>query len=533
MEKRNFLKRTLAVLLALVAVLSCFSAAFAAANIYPIIYIWGRTWLYNDVSTDSPKLLRYSTSEALEEVITAAAPSAATAILTNNYDSYNEKTYDLLMDVFDGFALDQDGNVANDTGVLYSWSEDTIPKTVASTNLATYHYEYDARLSPLEIADDLNNYIETVKRVCGRSRVSLVGRCLGANIMFAYLQKYQEPVNYRGVSSVVLYNSSLYGVDMLDAALGGTIKVDTKALGNFLEKYKPSVSDESLSTAIVLGLQMLQSSTGKRLSASVAQNFYDNIRDTLVLRFLKNTYATAPGFWSMVYRYYDEAKEYIFGTPEDRETYAKLIEKIDDYRYNVQLRAGTMIKDMQNAGVHVASICKYGMQGYPLYEDCFKQSDNTVLLWRQSMGATCSDIDCTLGRTYINNRTSSGLGGYIAPDGQVDAFTSVLPDTTWYIKFYEHNAFVSCVEPLIVAICREHIDVKTRSEWPQFMIMSGTGKNQKIFPMTADNCDPNGDIKYDGDSVALQDSFFGRLVNMFNRIINFFRNLIGMFVIQG
>ncbi len=523
--KRSVLKSALALLLAVISVFSVCSVAFAATENYPIIYIYGRSWLYNNISTDSPTPIRYSTDEALTNLVKQAVPYAARAVISGEWDAYNNKVYDMLMNLFEGFPLDENGEVTNDSGVLFTWNEKDIPANYMNSNLSTYKYEYDARLSPLEIAVDLNRYIEAVKRVTGRSKVSLVGRCLGANVMFAYLYKYQEKLNYSGVDSVVLYDSSLYGVDMLDAAMSGKIKADATAIGNFLKTYDPNVENENLATVLALSLTMLKTSYGMSISASFVDNFYSHIKDGLVKRFMKSTYATAPGFWSMVYNNFDDAKEFLFDEPGDAVKYSVIIRKINEYRHAVQERVPTMINNMRKKGVHVSMVCKYGFQGYPLYEDCNKLSDNTAALWRQSIGATCSDINSTLGKSYIAARNRDEVGFMISPDEQVDAYTGLLPYNTWYIKNYVHNQFVGCVEPLIFAICRNKIDVNSNSKWPQYLLLQNGGKS--VVPLTAENGDPNGNIEHDGDSTPTM-NFLQRFIAFFRNIVAFIRNLLGL-----
>ena len=543
-KKTSVSKKLLSLLLALLFAVSLGIPALeanAAENYYPVIYVYGRSTLYKNISTDNPQPMEYSTNESLTAAVKKLLPYAYNAIVLGMWDDYNNKAYDVLMDMFQGFALDKNGEVKNDTGVLYTWSEKELSTDPKSNNLSNYHYEYDARLSPLEIADDLNRYIEAVKRVTGAKKVSIVARCLGTNEMFAYLYKYQEKKNYSGIDSIVLYDNSLYGVDILDAAMGGKIVFEADALSSFLGGYTPGTDAEALSTILSMTFSMLKSGYGLGVSSSVATNFYAHIRDGLAHKLLKNTYGTCPGFWSMVYDNYEEAKEYIFNASGDVAKYAVLIQKIDTYRKTVQLRIPKMIADMQRAGVNVAAVCKYGFQTYPLCEDAFRLSDNTTALRRQSIGAACSKVNSTLGTTYILSRTKAGYDKYISPDEQVDSSTGLLPDLTWYIKNNQHAIFPTCIEPLIFAICRNHITVSQISKWPQYMVLQGSEKTGfRIVPMTKDNCDPRNTIVADGDLMDNPSgssgngntgtsavTVFARLIAALRLLLNIFTKLIG------
>ena len=523
--KRKILKSVIALVLAAISVLSVCSVAFAATENYPIIYIYGRTAIYNDVSTDHPSLIRYSRDDAMLNLVKQAVPYAASALVSGDWDSYNNKVYNLLMDMFEGFPLDENGEVANDSGVLFTWDEKKIPANYMNSNLSTYKYEYDARLSPLEIAVDLNRYIEAVKRVTGRNKVSIVARCLGTNVMFAYLYKYQSKINYSGIDSIVLYDGSLYGVDMLDAAMSGKVKANSTAINNFLTMFNPDVENENLATVLALSLMMLKTSYGVNISASFVDNFYSHVKDGLVKRFVKSTYATSPGFWSMVYNNFDDAKEFLFDEPGDLSKYSVLISKINEYRHTVQERAPAMIRSMRSVGVNVAMVCKYGFAGYPLYEDCTKLTDNTAALWRQSFGATCSDVNSTLGRSYVNACKAEREDPMISPDEQVDAYTGLLPEKTWYIKNYQHNQFLGCVEPLLFSICRNKINVHSNSKYPQFLMLEQNGNSYRITPMTKENNNPSDVNVHDGDNSSAM-NFLQRMIAFFRNLLNFIRNLL-------
>ena len=488
-KQGRILTKTLALLLALTIAFSCGGMALAAKANYPIIYIYGRSTLYKNVNTPEKEMITYSTDETMSGVIQEAIPYAARAFLSNDWTAYSDKVYSLLMNAFDGFALNEKGEVANGSGVDFTWDEKNISANYTSNSITTYSFKYDARLSPLEIADDLNDYIEAVKRVTGKKKVSVVARCEGTNVLFGYLYKYQEKQNYSGIASIVLYDASLYGVDILDAAMGGKIKADPYALGKFLSYYSES---GDVSATLANAMRLLQTGYGVNMSANVVDNFYSNLRNTLFLRFLKNTYATAPGFWTMVYKYYNEAKSYLFGESGDQQKYAKLIAKIDDYRKNVQLRVPKMIEDMQSNGVYVSAVCKYGFQSYPVYEGAYELSDKLTSLERQSFGATCSLVDSAFSAAEIRKLPEIEFKeSLLSPDKQVYAFTGLLPYTTWYIKNLEHVDFPACVNSLLLQLCRNQPDVNT-GNYDQFSVLIVEDGAKKIIPMTENNCDPTG-----------------------------------------
>ena len=525
MQIKKLLRAGISLLLAALFLFpACGAAAFAKTaetkDPTPIIFIIGRTTIYNHLS-DPEHRQKIPGNDDVEviDAVKEALPYAAKAVFLGQWDEYTDKAYDLLMQFFEGYGLDENGNVCTDSGPTYTWSEETLSRNYASEDPYTYRYEYDSRLSPLEIADDLNEYIEAVKRVSGQDKVSIISRCLGTNIAFAYLYKFQKELGYSGVDALVLYDNSTMGIDMLEAAFSGTVEIDPDVAIRFLNDFDLDLDDDTLGQFVALTLKMLEETYGIEITADFLEMFYARIKNTLVRRFIKSTFGSTPGYWSMVYENYELAKEYVFGDKGDTQKYAGLIAKLDAFR-TVQLQATQMIKDMRAAGVDVSAICKYGFVGYPVYKDVKKLSDGVTGLYKQSFGATVSEYDATLGQKYLSKRPTD----YISPDKQVDAGTGLLPDTTWYIKNYEHNPFWDSMNPLLIKLCRQDgFNVKSDPAWPRFMVMEDGG-NHNAYPMTEENCDPNNEIVRDGDEREYK-SFFVSVFNFFKYIVEVIRLL--------
>lgn len=478
----------------------------------PIVYIIGRTDIYDDPTSPDRKVIPSISADALMPEIKNILPEWAKAVFLNQWEPFNKKALNMLMKYFEGYAVNTDGTVTNGTGVVFRWNESSLSKNHTSGNPYTYRFEYDARISPMIIADDLNGFIEAVKRVTGHDKVSIICRCVGANYAFAYLYKYQEPTDYSGLDRLVIYDTSLNGIELLEDALSGNIDYNNYASKLFLDNLSLSTGNELIDKLIAPTLEMIRETYGMDITTWAVQNFYNHIKDTLIVDFLRQSFGTSPGWFSMVNDNYEEAKDYIFCKEGDEETYSAIIEQIDDFHYNVQARSVEMIEDMQSCGVDVFNICKYGFTTYPFNESNAYLNDDLIGLEKQSFGATCSMVDSTLGRSYIAERTADGFGRYIAPDGQLDASTALLRDRTWYIKFYPHNSFYDTMNPLLNKLCRGDIDsVDSDPDWGQFLVLQN-----KYYPtaMTTENCDPNGAITHDGDD-EIKSNIFTRLSAFF------------------
>lgn len=525
----RFLKQSISLLLAAllvlpVSVFPSFAAQEEGDDPSPIIYVIGQTPLYDDPFSPDRKQLAKGAKADILEAVKEALPYAAKAVMFGQWDEYADKAYDLLMKFYGGYGLNENGEVADSSGPAFTWSESALSSNYRSDTPYTYHFEYDARLSPLEIADELNEYIEAVKRVTGKDKVSIIGRCLGANVMLAYIQKYQEARNYAGLDTAVFYDSSLLGIDVLEAAMSGNVTVEPDAAGGFFAEYDINLGNETLNEIVTLTLKMLRDTYGIEITAKLIGYIYSHIRDSVARRFLMSTYASFPGYWSMVYEHFDEAKDYIFSGENDAQTYAAMIGKIDAFRNQVQLRYRELIAGMQANGVEVAAVCKYGFRGYPFYENAKRLSDGFTSLEKQSFGAACSEFDGTLEEDYIAQREAAGFGGYISPDRQVDASVGLLPDTTWYLKNNTHNGFWNVIHPLLLAICRNR-DFTVHDD-PVLTQYQYVADPYHVEPMTADNCDPNGDITHTGSGNSAKNPL-KTLWNFFKYLFELIKSLFG------
>ena len=519
--------------LALLCVFPCAFPANAAETYdleYPIIYVIGRQKVYRDVGTENEKELADAGTDEVLDAVKECLPYAAKALLLGGkyWDEYSEKTLPVLLQFFDGYGCDENGEPDPSTGIKTGdWSEESLPRDYVAQGVG-YSFFHDPRISPFEAADQLNDYIEAVKRVTGKEKVCIIARCMGTNTMLAYLQKYQEPIDYAGVASVLFYTGTSEDIPMLDAAMSGTIRIDKKAAGYFLQSLElaEKVDNETISEVIPYMLDILQNGYGITVTADLIQYFYDHIKDTLIRDFLRETIASTPGYWGMIGEHYEEAKAYIYG--EDAETYAGRIAKTDAYYENVYLRRYEILADMRGCGVKVSAVCKYGFPSYPIYENANKISDGDTPVSHQSFGAVTSDYDTRLSDAYVEERTNAGFGDFISPDRQIDASTGFMPDTTWYIKDFPHDVFYLEVHDLLKNIVwRSDFTVRTDAAYPQFLVLNRDTK--RPVPQTEDNCD-TAMVNPPKETQSGIAAFFARITKLFRSWIALLRTLFGALI---
>ena len=474
----------------------------------PVIYVKGRTVVY---SSQGKKAI--DTSPAyIADVVEKYSDLLVKAVTLDRWDEYCNTVYKEIADKFEDYRLNNDGEVDNGSYVKYKWKESSL--SLVQGDIFTYLYEYDCRIDPCRIARELHEYIEAVKRSTGSDTVHIVARCLGCNIATAYLAAY----GWDDIESFVFYNSAALGYDYISDSFSGNVSFNSESLDMYCEQNLDSedVEDDAvrelvkaiINNARILGL--LKNGT------VIANKILANVKEKLIKRMILATYGTCPGYWCMVNdKRFEEAKAFVFGE-EANTTYKKLVEKIDNYHYNVMNKTMDMVKQMDADGVDIYVICKYGLQTTPFVKSSKKLSDDTVDVYSQSFfGATCANTGHTLTKDHIKNAAKNGLDRYISPDKQIDSSTALFPDRTWYIKYYDHSNFYDCFNEMLMDMCYSdgEMTVFSDARYPQYTMYDHAADN--FYPLTEETEEP----------YQYNNSFFGSVKRIFQTFFNWLRSL--------
>ena len=191
----NKLKKSVSILLSLVLILSLAVPMASASDgcscgHTPIIYVFGRSTIFDDPTSPDRRDVLDIGGDAITGIVKTGAPILAKAVITGNYDAYCDFLYEQTAPLFADFTPDKDGTVSNGSGIEWSWSPETLYDSHKDDNVYSFVYHYDSRLDPCDIADDLNRYVQAVKELTGHDKVSILSRCMGCNMAFAYLAEY-------------------------------------------------------------------------------------------------------------------------------------------------------------------------------------------------------------------------------------------------------------------------------------------------------------------------------------------------------
>lgn len=514
------MKKLISILLVLCMVFAGAVPAFAGyaeikdATDDPVIYIAGDSGsLYYDNDTKefcidkASNLLNNGEGDKKEKIYEATAnillPFILEGIATNKWDNYYAAVEKEIGELFEPVRLDGNGNVpeGSDCGIGKEAKADRERKMshdYADSNGKygeyTYHYKYDWRLDPIELADDLHEYIEGVKRATNRSRVSIVCKCLGTNVVLAYINKYGTG-SIKGLGIGVATSN---GADFLSGAISGDFTIDGNGLVR-LGRELAVTKNFSIHPLILATIELLANTRViDTLTATMRKLVYSKIEYGIISALATSTMMTFPCYWALVTpEDFEDGLNYAFGEEgsEKRQQYAGLIEKITVYNETIKKHVNDILLSTKVPGkdgktVNLAIVSKYGTQMIPVIKDEGVLADNYVSVSKSSFGATTSTIYDTLSEEYIAERTAAGYGKYISPDKQIDASTCLFPDYTWFIKNCEHGYYPWEEKRLVLAVIDANEQLTTEDfKYTQFSMFDYS--TDTISEMTEENCNDN------------------------------------------
>ena len=490
---KRVLCKTISVLLSLIFVFSaiiCVPAA-AADNMsgtdIPLIYIVGTG---NDIyvtDEDGTQRTLFPVNLPIDHFLEVAKENIgvfAKALFTQEWTEFGNLVRDTISPLYHELALDENGEAPNGSTCRWTYNKSQLPTGKVNGKYPTMNYEffYDWRMDPYKIADQLHQFIEDVLDVTGEEQVAIMGRCLGSCIATAYMEKYDG----EHVRDLIIYASALNGAEICSKLFSSDMYLDADGIERFVNDV--DINIEGMTKELINAFVTVFNDTyGLDFACWAVNNVWENIYLDIMPQILIDSFGTFPGYWSMVSdRDYNRAKENIFHN-QDMEKWAPFIDIIDNYHYNVQMKAPELFKEYEERGIFVSNITKYGYQAIPLNAPADELSDSYCTVYDASMGAVTSSMNSTLSDKYIADAEANGTAKYISPDKQIDASTCLFPDRTWFIKNYKHKDFYNEINPLLNSIVNGHgeFTVDSDERYPQFLVIEG----YDAFPMTEENMD--------------------------------------------
>ena len=469
----------------------------------------------------------------LEASMNILLPFIFEGIISGEWDNYYAAVEKEIGDLFEPVRLDENGNIpeGSDSGIgkertatmQYNKTHDK-KDSKGRYGEKTYEFFYDWRLDPMELADELHEYIEGIKLYTGHDQVTLNCRCLGTNVALAYIAKYGTD-SLKGFGIDVATSN---GADFLSGIISGDFGIDGNAIVRLIMDLQSLDSSISVSPVITSTIELL-SNTGvlDTLTDVARRELYAEIEYGIISALATATFLTFPCYWALVSpEDLDTALTYVFGEEgsEKRVKYAGLIEKITTYNDTVKVNVDDILKATSSAGVNLCIISKYGTQMVPVLKDGSILGDQYVSVEKSSFGATTSTLYETLSDEYIAERTELGYGKYISPDKQIDASTCLFPDYTWFIKGCAHGFYSTNERDLILTTIDADRQLTVNDfQWTQFIVFSYD--TVAFAPMTEENCNTEswGDADSSVDNPETKDE---KLSSMLKSLFKWLRAIL-------
>lgn len=499
--QKHVWKKLLSVLLACTLIVSVAVPALAAAesDANPILIVAGFTE-YVLQNTETGENAFPHNTDKIVNTVTAVAPSLLTLLASGrtqaDYDAFCDAALPIIGDMFDDIACNPDGTVKHPEVQL----EYQFPESVATYGVETvgqadafdkqilygavdavgadkvYVYGLDWRLNPLDVADELNAWIQHIKEVQGCDKVSIAGISMGGAMVSAYLAKYGTD----DISNVTMISSAFTGLSYVGELYQGNVQIDEDGLYNMLNA---ALGADTLSR--IFG------STGlvKQVIALI-DDLYAAEQDRIFTECLVPAFGYNPGMWSFVpSENYDAAKEFMFAHMDSTDVQkAALSAKLDAY-HAAQANAEQTLKNAKAAGVNVAITSNYNFQIAPVAATAKQTSDQVIETVHTSGYATCANLGETLPASLED-------GKYVSVDRVIDASTCFLPDNTWFIKNMQHVGFDNsqnqCKFYAWLMTTDKQVTVNSNPDYPQFMLYNDETKVLSPLSML------RGDVNFDG-----------------------------------
>ncbi|MBQ4603954.1 MAG: hypothetical protein IJB16_05050 [Clostridia bacterium] len=400
--------------------------------------------MYNGNHIGGSLLFLNEAALSTKAVLKLVGSALATATFQTNV-RLDKVTYNLVSEIFKYQRCDENGDhVENLITQRWNYSlekmtEEELDRTYRMVPMKplvdeigedhVYFFTFNLVGDPMDSADELDEYIETVKKQTGHDKVTLLPISLGGTILTAYIEKYGHGKIDRIVNAV----ACLDGTDIVADFFAREWRLDDEYLYHqFMSNiFVESEGSPTLGYLINTLLHIIpRSGVNALLSGATSA-----VLDTLMLN--------CPQFWAMLpsYRYDALAARYLADKPV-------LKERTDRFQ-TARLNLRQNILDAVADGVKVDSIAGANLD---LGEEMYRyfnivasaekvNSDGIVNLSSTTLGATGAAGKSTLDDVdYEKNTYCTNPGhNHVSPDNMVDTSTAILPENTWVFLNQHHE----------------------------------------------------------------------------------------------
>lgn len=526
--KKTLIQKTVCVLLAVIMTLGLTVGAAAAIEEKPVpVVIVSGMASYPLIDEDTGESAWPISEERMQRDIIKLIGPAAASLGMSDWEILEKYGTKPIHDLFEPMRCTENGDsVYNIKPVLHpesagNYPEDFgYPSTVAAVAEKTgwdrtYFFYYDWRMSPMDIADELDETIDRVLEETNSDKVSLLALSMGGTITSAYLYKYGTDC----LKNVVYGSTAFLGTEIVGQLF---IEKPDITVASALDYANSFMAADGDFLKLVFGAaDGVYSAFGKGMIDEFISGMISALQIPVYEKIFMDTFICFPGIWALVpSKYYAEAKEkmskYVSLTDE-------FIAKSDEYIYNVQSKVPELFAKAKANGVEVYVVGGYGFSSIPV-TGAATQTDNLIDTYLMTgncavapFGKTLSDIEYS-----HEGACEDPAHNHVSTDGIIDASVSILPEKTWVVKNMKHVEFLADNDTgaLIswLVNSREPVDVYTDARFPQFVELNrATGR---FSSLTQGVTVPGGGDPAEKSPVVV-------LVELLKKIIDFVLKIVG------
>lgn len=453
---RKILSVIIAVVIIAVPLMSVFAHAESVQK-YPLVYVNGfmSRELHSDKNNPDSDVIWPPSAESILKTAGKMAPYIAKFAVDKDWDYFAEKSFPYVGELFAPVCCTNDGTVTNGSGIIFDY-----PDKETVTYGGSYDFYYDWRLDPVDIADELNDFINYILECSGAEKVSIIAHSLGGVITLSYLTLYGT----QKVDGVCFYVSAIYGEAYNGQLMSGKIGFNGDCLTEFM---RGTFSDNEYQYLLASIFDVLNKTGILDPICACANYAIDQCLDVAAREAVLPLFANWLSIWSMVPdKYMNSAKEYVFDNVYSNVDRSVIIGKIDRYNNTVRAHKEETLKKL-NETANVIVISGYGFTPIPIIPDWKVLSDTNVDTSSTSFGAITAPYGEQLSEEYLQSADSR----YISPEKNIDASTCLFPEQTWFVENLKHTAGGGVVSEMqkTLLFSEKQPTVDTYEEYPRFL----------------------------------------------------------------
>lgn len=494
----SFSRKVVSCILAVVMLFSITSTAFAAKTDYyngnPVIVINGidHNPIYANPDTLNATQMFPPADMNVYALLVEMFTSGIVSLASNDYNQVmNFFVGSQLYDIMEKISLNPDGTSKSENvgpiryehSLAYYYTDtERYEKIAGNIGLGlcdrigmdnVYVFTYDWRIDPVANANELNDFIQTVKANSRKDKVSIMSEGYGSTIAFAYLAEHYEDAT-ADIDNFVTVNSAAMGTSLIGDIYTGRLMRQYNELQNATSafiRFTNDFSDNPLtwfSTWLTNYILNNEWETQDLIAQCITM--MGHVTDPLYDRYLRDMLKNFIGLWAMVpVEYYEEAMDFMFMSDESTEGdfNSEFQEKVQLYK-NYQSSAAEILNKAKSEGININVVSSWDLQLIPIGdnkasdEEIFglsAQSDGLIDTYFSSFG--CHTIPLNDVGAAIDNKDQRNQEGecgnhnhmnavYDTLDPEhdlagiahyLDASTCALPDNTWFIRNMKHGTF--------------------------------------------------------------------------------------------